>query len=539
MRKLAMVAALAACLAAAVPTGDALAAPADFSVRGIDISHHQGVIDWGAVAGNSQQFAYMKATEGVDYTDETFTTNYAGARGNGLYAGAYHFALPDKSGGAAQADYFLDRANFRHDGRTLPPMVDIEWPDGPSGSPSPCYGMTPSALVNWLHDFIDRVRERTGGPTVIYTNTTWWNPCTGSNTSFGSSPLSIADYNSNTAANPTPLPAGWSTWTFWQHTDAGTVAGVKTGVDKDVFNGSAVALAAFAGGRRPVNDFDADGKSDIALFRPSAGQWNIKSAARGVQLYGSYPYGGGDDVALTGDFDNDGYTDIALFRKTTGQWNIKSVKRGVQLYASYPYGGGDDTPLTGDFDGDGYTDIALFRRTTGQWNILSLHRGVQIVASYPYGGGNDTPLAGDFDGDGYDDLALFRKTTGQWNILSLHRGVQIVASYPYGGGDDIPMAGDFDNDGKDDIALFRTTTGQWNVKSVARGVQLFASYQYGGGDDIALTGDYDGDGYADFGLFRVTTGQWNILSPHRGVQLLASHQYGGGNDLPATVIPTG
>ncbi|MFI5915663.1 FG-GAP repeat domain-containing protein [Dactylosporangium sp. NPDC051541] len=294
-----------------------------------------------------------------------------------------------------------------------------------------------------------------------------------------------------------------------------------------------------SGPRTVVNDFDADGKSDIALFRPSAGQWNIKSAARNVQLYGSYPYGGGDDIQLTGDFDADGYADIALFRKTTGQWNIKSVKRGVQLVASYPYGGGDDTPLTGDFDNDGYTDIALFRHTTGQWNIFSVHRGVQIVASYVYGGGNDVPLAGDFDGDGYSDIALFRKTTGQWNILSLHRGVQIVASYPYGGGDDIPMAGDFDNDGKDDIALFRTTTGQWNIKSVARGVQLFASYQYGGGDDIPLTGDYDGDGYADFALFRVTTGQWNILSPHRGVQLLASHQYGGGNDLPATTIPTG
>ena len=74
-----------------------------------------------------------------------------------------------------------------------------------------------------------------------------------------------------------------------------------------------------------------------------------------------------------------------------GKWNIKSVARGVQLWGSHPYGGGNDIPLVGDYDGDGYADIALFRVTTGQWNIESLHRGVQLLASSQYGGGSDLP----------------------------------------------------------------------------------------------------------------------------------------------------
>ena len=190
---------------------------------------------------------------------------------------------------------------------------------------------------------------------------------------------------------------------------------------------------------RSVNDFDGDGTSDLVLYRPSADQWHIASISRGVQLYGSYPYGGGGDIPQVGDFDGDGTDDIALFRPSAGQWHIMSISRRVQLFGSYPYGGGGDIPRTGDFDNDGYADIALFRPSTGQWHIMSVHRGVQLYGSYEYGGNGDIPLTGDYDGDGYADIALFRPSTAQWHIKSVKRGVQITGSHPYGGGTDKPV----------------------------------------------------------------------------------------------------
>ncbi|GIJ45167.1 hypothetical protein Val02_20530 [Virgisporangium aliadipatigenens] len=286
------------------------------------------------------------------------------------------------------------------------------------------------------------------------------------------------------------------------------------------------------------NDFDGDGASDLALFRPNAGNWHVKSVSRMVQLYGSYEYGGGGDIPLSGDFDGDGYTDIALYRPAQGQWWIKSVKRDVQLYAAYEYGGNGDIPLTGDFDGDGYTDIAVFRPSTAQWHIKSVKRNVQITGSHQWGGGGDIPLSGDFDGDGTDDMVLYRPAQGQWWVKSISRNVQLYGGHEYGGSGDIPMTGDFDGDGNADIALYRPSAGQWHIKSLKRNVQILGSHPYGGGGDVPLTGDYDGDGYTDIALFRPSAGEWHVKSVKKNAQLIGSHPYGGGNDLAVTNIPT-
>jgi len=219
-----------------------LAVPPGYPVTGVDVSNHQGVINWPAVAASGQKFMYAKASEGVHYTDRSFATNYRNAKSRGLYAGAYHYARPDRSDGRRQADYFLDRAQYARDGRTLPPMLDIEWPWAGSGSAYPCYGLSQSAMVAWIRAFVNRVRERTGRPTMIYTNVNWWAPCTGNNGSFGNQPLFIARY----ASTPGPLPAGWRRFTMWQYTSSATVPGVSGGVDHDVFNGRPADLAALA-----------------------------------------------------------------------------------------------------------------------------------------------------------------------------------------------------------------------------------------------------------------------------------------------------
>lgn len=141
-------AAVVALAAAVVGLGQAspasAAAPPGYAVHGIDVSMWQGTIDWASVAGAGTAFAYARASLGSGYTDPTFDANHDGAKSNGLYFGAYHFARPDLSGGQQQADFFLDRARVTRDGRTLPPMLDLEW--GPASVPT-CFGLSPSHMV--------------------------------------------------------------------------------------------------------------------------------------------------------------------------------------------------------------------------------------------------------------------------------------------------------------------------------------------------------------------------------------------------------
>src|SRR5690348_13539944 len=95
-----------------------------YPVRGIDVSHHQGPIDWPRVARSGISFAFLKATEGGTHVDENFRENFEEARAAGVAVGAYHFFTFCKSG-AEQAANFI--AAVPHEAKTLPPVVDIEF----------------------------------------------------------------------------------------------------------------------------------------------------------------------------------------------------------------------------------------------------------------------------------------------------------------------------------------------------------------------------------------------------------------------------
>ncbi len=217
------------------PAGAALPG---YPVSGIDVSAYQGQIDWTAVAAGGAKFAYVRASEQANIPDSYFDANYQGAKAHGLYVGAYHRARPDVSSGRAQADFFIDHARYVNDGRTLPPMLDIEWPRTNWTGLNACYNLTTAQMSAWIRDFVAEVARRTGRPAMIYTNTNWWNPCTSNNASFGSNPLFISGYT----ASPPPLPAGWTRCTLWQYSDSGTLPG-----DQDVFNGNEAGLTRLAG----------------------------------------------------------------------------------------------------------------------------------------------------------------------------------------------------------------------------------------------------------------------------------------------------
>lgn len=232
----ASVAALAALAVLAQPPVPAVAAGLP---KGHDVSSHQKKVDWAKARAKGATFVYVKATESTGYRNPYFAGQYGGARRHGILRGAYHFALPDKSSGAAQAAYFVrNGGDWRADGRTLPPALDIEY--NPYDRKHRCYGLGKARMVGWIRSFSDEVRRLTGRPPVIYTTTHWWNSCTGGSRALSANPLWIARPGASSAG---ALPGGWSYWTFWQYGSRGRLPG-----DQNLFNGSLAQLRKFARG---------------------------------------------------------------------------------------------------------------------------------------------------------------------------------------------------------------------------------------------------------------------------------------------------
>ena len=196
-------------------------APPDVSgypVRGIDVSAHNGDIDFGRVAADSIQFVYMKATEGTDFCDSRFHHNYYAAREAGLKVGAYHFFRFDRP-----AD--MQAVNLLHAIRgmelDLPLAIDVEeWTNREE--------ITPEWVAGVLHALIDYLRQR-GHEVVLYANKNDYEHYL--RKEFAEVPLWIATFSQ---------PAPSLKWTFWQYSHRGSVDGIKGAVDLDVYAGESL-----------------------------------------------------------------------------------------------------------------------------------------------------------------------------------------------------------------------------------------------------------------------------------------------------------
>ncbi|MDI2029759.1 lysozyme [Saccharopolyspora sp. TS4A08] len=198
-------------------------APLGPPVEGIDVSNHNGNIDWQKVAADNKKFTFVLASDGTDFTNPKYSEQYHGAKDAGLISGAYHFARPDDSDGATQANRFLDIIDYKNDGKTLPPVLDLEVdPNGGS-----CYGMSVDQMHQWTKSFNDTVKQRTGKDPIIYANPSFWKQCMGGTDTFSNHNLWLAAYEVD---SPT-VPTGFQDWDFWQYTDKGKVAGISGNTD--------------------------------------------------------------------------------------------------------------------------------------------------------------------------------------------------------------------------------------------------------------------------------------------------------------------
>ena len=204
----------------------------------IDISHHQGAVDFDAVAADGISGVIVKATEGRDYTDPRWGENWAALAETGLVAGAYHFARPNTDGGGAEdgeaeALHFCRTVLARCPGESFIAALDFEKS-----------GTDPDHSAQMNIDFIAAfervVVSELGRSPWIYTGKPVWSERVAWTSSFVHLPLWQADYTSAPADMP------WPQRTLWQYTGSGSVAGISGNVDRNTFDGTIEDLRALA-----------------------------------------------------------------------------------------------------------------------------------------------------------------------------------------------------------------------------------------------------------------------------------------------------
>ncbi|HMH52589.1 MAG TPA: M4 family metallopeptidase [Candidatus Acidoferrum sp.] len=287
-------------------------------------------------------------------------------------------------------------------------------------------------------------------------------------------------------------------------------------------------------------DFDGDGKKDLAVYRPTTGEWFVFGSATGFQtlLFGSPASSGLGDAPVPADFDGDRKTDLAVYRQATGEWFVFGSATGFQtlLFGAPSASGLGDTAVPADFDGDGKADLAVYRKATGEWFVFGSATGFRtLLFGAPASSGlGDIPVPADYDGDGIADLAVYRQAAGEWFIFGSATGFRtlLFGAPAVSGLGDIPVPADYDHDGKADLAIYRKATGEWLVFGSATGFQtrLFGSPASSGLNDTPVQGDYDGDGQADFAVRRNATGEWFVLQSSTGQT--QTSVWGAPSDLP-------
>jgi hypothetical protein len=181
-------------------------------VRVVDVSNHQGTVDWGQVLGSGRAGAICKATEGLTFVDGQFARNWA-ALAAAQIRGAYHFANPGGSSGAAQAQRFLSVVGPVKQSDLL--VLDIEQGNG--------------NLASWALDWLHAVQAATGVIPWVYSYASFlkvhlFDPA------LGRFPLWLAAYQTA----PPPAPSPWTQWRLWQHTNTAVVLGISGNVDESV-----------------------------------------------------------------------------------------------------------------------------------------------------------------------------------------------------------------------------------------------------------------------------------------------------------------
>ncbi len=191
-----------------------------YPIRGIDVSNHQGKIDWILVPKSEISFVYIKASEGGNFKDKSFSYNWKSAKAQGFPVGAYHFFTLCTSG-KEQAENFISTAPKEID--SLPPVVDLEFLGNCKENSSM------KNVSNEIQDFLNRVDSYYTKKTILYLTYEFIDRYIGPN--FQDRPIWIRNLfkHPNTFSN--------QKWILWQYKSRGSLPGISGPVDMNVLNG--------------------------------------------------------------------------------------------------------------------------------------------------------------------------------------------------------------------------------------------------------------------------------------------------------------
>lgn len=190
-----------------------------YDVRGVDVSRYQGNIDWDALHSQNISFAFIKATEGADYVDSNFNTNWQGSQQSGLYAGAYHY-FSFGTEGLSQAENFI--SNVPKTDNVLPPVVDFELTSEDDSEKSYTQQQLAALLL--------KLKDYYGVTPILYTTPKAYIKYLSSGSEWKKYTL----WMRNTYYEP------YLDWTFWQFDDEGKLLGYdgdQQFIDLNVYNG--------------------------------------------------------------------------------------------------------------------------------------------------------------------------------------------------------------------------------------------------------------------------------------------------------------
>lgn len=266
-----------------------------------------------------------------------------------------------------------------------------------------------------------------------------------------------------------------------------------------------------------INDYDGDGKSDLAIYDESNGNWTVLFSSRNSESGIQPIMGSVGRRPAPGDYDGDGKTDIAVMNKTGTWWMLLSGSANLPVSTNFGIADAgpttDISPVPADYDGDGITDLAYYEKASGTWGILFSDSGQAVTTQW--GGPGFVPVPADYDDDDIADPCLYQESTGEWQI-SFSGSDHLIASGIWGGPGCQAIPADFDNDGRADLCVYNMLTGEWQALFSSSGYMDPVFVTWGGAAYKPVPGDYDGDGRADLMVYADSISDWAILPSDSG-----------------------